>query len=85
MLFVSRAVLKSGLDTRHDGFQSRNREAFRFKREPSFEKLICSSLFQSRNRDAFRFKSISAMFMNFYVFLFQSRNREAFRFKLRTS
>ena len=36
-------------------FQSRNRDAFRFKKFPTRVAAI-TSLFQSRNRDAFRFK-----------------------------
>ncbi len=37
-------------------FQSRNRDAFRFKIIVKFRGGITTGMFQSRNRDAFRFK-----------------------------
>ena len=57
-------------------FQSRNRDAFRFKHD------CCNgnrNQFQSRNRDAFRFKATTVT--NDLFWRFQSRNRDAFRFK----
>ena len=61
-------------------FQSRNRDAFRFKQFIGVD-ISAEYMFQSRNRDAFRFKE---QVYNFNVVAddgFQSRNRDAFRFK----
>ena len=64
-------------------FQSRNRDAFRFKGIPQTPSALCYQSFQSRNRDAFRFKFdvVFNIRQNCRLFQFQSRNRDAFRFK----
>ena len=66
-------------------FQSRNRDAFRFKRsqEAFFFAILASRWFQSRNRDAFRFKKLTEICDPTCTLnsTFQSRNRDAFRFK----
>ena len=62
-------------------FQSRNRDAFRFKPHALRPLRARGGLFQSRNRDAFRFKDISKGPMAPSFSMFQSRNRDAFRFK----
>ena len=60
-------------------FQSRNRDAFRFKLSSSLSSCKIT-WFQSRNRDAFRFKCFSFS-KEKQLLQFQSRNRDAFRFK----
>ena len=61
-------------------FQSRNRDAFDFKRTRA---CACQQrhLFQSRNRDAFDFKTFNAPVPSHATMKFQSRNRDAFDFK----
>ena len=61
-------------------FQSRNRDAFLFKRA-----VCCQAervgMFQSRNRDAFLFKQSFIGLCQDDAAMFQSRNRDAFLFK----
>ncbi len=61
-------------------FQSRNRDAFRFKLASTGDAFEPDG-FQSRNRDAFRFKFEETGIMPLGIVKFQSRNRDAFRFK----
>ena len=67
-------------------FQSRNRDAFDFKRFLSIFARIGPILFQSRNRDAFDFKCQKYGRTSGHKYcLFQSRNRDAFDFKVELS
>ena len=78
---VSNWNISNGYSTRK--FQSRNRDAFRFKGGQDLGSIHRSISFQSRNRDAFRFKKSPTTLSKVNVALFQSRNRDAFRFKLK--
>ena len=82
MLFFSRANTGSIQSNGFIMFQSRNRDAFLFKRRHR----ACGSdygcqWFQSRNRDAFLFKFYSLQANETRIIAFQSRNRDAFLFK----
>ena len=84
MLFVSRSSIFSSAVETTRWFQSRNRDAFRFKSKMPKSTLYSRFLFQSRNRDAFRFKfalTVLACGEGRVDLMFQSRNRDAFRFK----
>ena len=56
MLFVSSSLRYTPTRIKAIKFQSRNRDAFRFKLLMGSITPLSTSLFQSRNRDAFRFK-----------------------------
>ena len=56
MLFVSRWIRESMIKSLYKQFQSRNRDAFRFKWRFAYRWGCHPLMFQSRNRDAFRFK-----------------------------
>ena len=71
--------------TKQCRFQSRNRDAFRFKFSHNMTTARHHPMFQSRNRDAFRFKMrINESPSVPIAEMFQSRNRDAFRFKRAT-
>ena len=64
-------------------FQSRNRDAFHFRKKRNWLKRLSTTLFQSRNRDAFHFRGQETMERaQNHADAFQSRNRDAFHFRL---
>ena len=82
MLFISGEMLAFPCEMQYVKFQSRNRDAFHFRKTVGTPKVGNVVKFQSRNRDAFHFRLIRFLHPP-RLMEFQSRNRDAFHFRLR--